>query len=252
MILLPRSPSLSTCMCVCVCVWIQVKISILPAGPKNPGLPPLHWDTASEEVGWLWPLMWKCKQRKISISHETAVCKITWSTSVSTCNSHSFVVLYVLAIHFAKMFTCLTWHNFPFTHDLIIMFAALTWILSQNFEQETDPAKDSQNCLQQQQQAVDTLTANLPWWPRKWTVKVDISPHVQALCETSTLQRKRGLPHVEAVQHTYRIINITWYPPYLVDRLEESHDPTVLQVTCHMTTVCKLHVTNSAIHVQVG
>ena len=46
------------------------------------------------------------------------------------------------------------------------MLAALTWILSQNFEQETDPAKDSQNCLQQQQ-AVDTLTANLPWWPRK-------------------------------------------------------------------------------------
>ncbi len=54
-----------------------------------------------------------------------------------------------------------------FSHDLIILrFAALTWILSQKFEQETDPGKDSQSFLQQQQ-AVDTLTVNLPWWPRK-------------------------------------------------------------------------------------
>ena len=54
---------------------------------------------------------------------------------------------------------------FP-TNDLIIMVAALTWILSQNFEQETNAAKDSQSCLQQQQ-AVDTLTTILPWWPPK-------------------------------------------------------------------------------------
>ena len=58
MILPPRSPSLSTCVCVRLCVWIQGKISILPAGVKNPGLPPLHSDTRSEESTWE-PLMWE-------------------------------------------------------------------------------------------------------------------------------------------------------------------------------------------------
>ena len=46
------------CVCVRLCVWIQGKISILPAGVKNPGLPPLHSDTRSEESTWE-PLMWK-------------------------------------------------------------------------------------------------------------------------------------------------------------------------------------------------
>jgi len=201
-------------LCVTDCVWIQAKISVLPLGSKKPGLPPLHWRTWGDSQLLL---MWRNKleqQKYIPILKYIYVYLHHKKQTFVTHESQESYIARTLLQRCSHV--CDKWFDYHvccFDLDIEPKF----WT-----RDRSDPAKNSQSCLQQQQ-AVDTLTSNLPWWPpREWMVKVDISPHVQALYETSTLQRKRATwspTHLQNHQHHMIDLKnhmIQLYPKWLV------------------------------------